>query len=41
MIPIAQPLIGDEEKRAVLDVLDSGHLAEGSRVRALEEAFAA
>lgn len=41
MISIAQPLIGDEEKRAVLEVLDSGMLAQGPRVRAFEEAFAA
>lgn len=41
MIPISAPLIGLEEKQAVLEVLDSGMLAQGSRVRALEEAFAA
>ena len=41
MIPIARPLIGDEEKAAVLAVLDSGLLAQGARVRALEERFAA
>jgi dTDP-4-amino-4,6-dideoxygalactose transaminase len=40
MISIAKPSIGEEEKRAVLDVLDSGMLAEGPRVRAFEEAFA-
>lgn len=40
MIPIAKPLIGDEEKRAVLEVLDSGMLAQGPRVQAFEEAFA-
>lgn len=40
MINIAQPLIGDEEKRAVLEVLDSGMLAQGPRVKAFEEAFA-
>ena len=40
MIPIAKPLIGDDEKQAVLDVLDSGMLAQGSRVKAFEEAFA-
>lgn len=40
MIPIARPLIGDEEKQAVLEVLDSGMLAQGPRVRAFEEAFA-
>ncbi len=41
MISIASPLIGDDEKQAVLEVLDSGMLAQGPRVRAFEEAFAA
>jgi perosamine synthetase len=40
MISIAHPLVGAEEKQAVLEVLDSGMLAQGSRVRAFEEAFA-
>lgn len=40
MIPIAKPQIGDEEKRAVLAVLESGILAQGPRVQAFEEAFA-
>jgi dTDP-4-amino-4,6-dideoxygalactose transaminase len=40
MIPIAKPLMGEEEKQGVLEVLDSGMLAQGPRVRALEEAFA-
>ena len=40
MIPIAKPLIGDEEKRAVLEVLDSGMLAQGPKVKAFEEEFA-
>ena len=39
-IPIARPLIGDEEKRAVLEVLDSGQLAQGPRTEAFEAAFA-
>ena len=39
-IPIAKPLVGDEEKDAVLAVLDSGQLAQGSRVAAFEQAFA-
>jgi perosamine synthetase len=39
-IPIAKPLIGDAEKRAVMDVLDSGQLAQGARTEAFEEAFA-
>ncbi|MBN2006816.1 MAG: DegT/DnrJ/EryC1/StrS family aminotransferase [Anaerolineae bacterium] len=41
MISIAKPLIGEEEKQAVLEVLDSGMLAQGPRVKAFEEAFAA
>jgi dTDP-4-amino-4,6-dideoxygalactose transaminase len=41
MISIAQPLIGDEEKQAVLKVLDSGIFAQGPRVKAFEEGFAA
>ncbi len=40
MIHIAKPLIGDEEKQAVLEVLDSGMLAQGSKVKAFEEGFA-
>lgn len=37
---IAQPAIGPEEKQAVMDVLDSGLLAQGARVKAFEEDFA-
>jgi perosamine synthetase len=40
MISIAKPVIGEEEKKAVLEVLDSGILAQGPRVKAFEEAFA-
>ncbi|MDW8068669.1 MAG: DegT/DnrJ/EryC1/StrS family aminotransferase [Anaerolineae bacterium] len=40
MIPIAQPIIGEEEKQAVLEVLESGMLAQGPRVQVFEEAFA-
>ncbi|MBM4431649.1 MAG: DegT/DnrJ/EryC1/StrS family aminotransferase, partial [Chloroflexi bacterium] len=40
MIPIARPVIGEEEKQAVLAVLESGMLAQGQQVRAFEEAFA-
>src|SRR5438270_13096795 len=39
-IPIAAPQIGDEERQAVLAVLDSGHLAQGPVVEAFEEEFA-
>jgi dTDP-4-amino-4,6-dideoxygalactose transaminase len=41
VIPIAKPNFDDAERRAVLEVLDSGMLAQGPRVRAFEEAFAA
>jgi len=41
IIPISRPLLGDEEKDAVLAVLESGQLAQGPRVRRFEEAFAA
>jgi dTDP-4-amino-4,6-dideoxygalactose transaminase len=40
MINIAKPLIGEEEKQAVMEVLDSGILAQGPRTKAFEEAFA-
>lgn len=40
MIPIAKPLIGEEEKQGVLEVLDSGMLAQGPKVKAFEKAFA-
>jgi dTDP-4-amino-4,6-dideoxygalactose transaminase len=39
-IAIAKPLIGEEEKRAVMEVLDSGQLAQGGRTEAFEHAFA-
>jgi dTDP-4-amino-4,6-dideoxygalactose transaminase len=41
MISIAKPYIGEEEKKFVLEVLDSGMLAQGPKVAALEEKFAA
>ena len=41
MIPIASPDIGEDEKNAVLKVLDSGIIAEGPKVREFEERFAA
>lgn len=41
MIPIAHPIIGDEEKQAVLAVLESGQLAQGQVVKEFEEHFAA
>ena len=40
-IAISVPMIGEAEKQAVLEVLDSGMLVQGSRVERLEERFAA
>jgi dTDP-4-amino-4,6-dideoxygalactose transaminase len=40
MIPISKPLIGAEEKAAVVAVLESGMLAQGPRVKELEGRFA-
>ena len=41
MINIARPQIGEEEKAAVMAVLESGQLAQGSVVAEFEEGFAA
>ena len=41
MIPIAKPQIGEEEKKAVLEVLNSGIIASGPKVKELEKLFAA
>lgn len=40
MIGIAKPVIGEEEKKAVIDVIDSGMLAQGPKVKEFEEKFA-
>jgi len=40
MIHMAKPQIGEEEKQAVMEVLDSGIIAQGPRVKAFEEGFA-
>jgi len=40
-IPIAAPQIGEEEKQAVIAVLESGQLAQGPVVEAFEREFAA
>lgn len=40
MINMARPLIGEEEKAAVMAVLDSGQLAQGSVVAEFEASFA-
>jgi len=39
-IPVASPELGSRERERVLDVLDSGLLADGPEVRAFEEEFA-
>jgi perosamine synthetase len=41
VIPIARPRMGEDEKAQVWAAMDSGSLAQGPRVRAFEEAFAA
>jgi perosamine synthetase len=40
VIPISKPYIGEAEKAAVMEVLDSGMLAQGPRTARLEERFA-
>lgn len=40
MIPLSKPIIGPEEKKEVNEVLESGILAQGSKVKELEEEFA-
>ena len=40
MIPIAKPYIGEEEKKAVLEVLDSGIISQGPKVEEFEKKFA-
>src|SRR5216117_703374 len=40
MIPIARPILGEEELAAVKEVLASGMLAQGPKVQAFEAAFA-
>lgn len=37
---MAKPLLGEEEKRAVLEVLESGMLAQGEKVAEFEQKFA-
>lgn len=41
MIALSRPFIGDSEKQAVLEVLESGMLVQGPRTAKLEEKFAA
>ncbi len=40
MIPIAKPFMGDEEIKAVTDVLKSGTIAQGPKVKEFEQRFA-
>ena len=40
MIPIARPQLGEEERRAVWEVMETGLLAQGARVAELESRFA-
>lgn len=40
MIPIAKPIIERAEKEAILDVIASGQLVQGPKVREFEECFA-
>lgn len=39
MIPISKPILGQEEEKAVLEVLKSGMLAQGERVERFENEF--
>jgi perosamine synthetase len=40
VIPLARPVLGEPEERAVVEVLRSGHLSLGPRLGEFEEAFA-
>ncbi len=40
MIPIAKPQIGKDEERAIMEVIASGQLVQGPKVREFEERFA-
>jgi len=40
VISLSTPIIGEEEKRALCEVIDSGWLTMGDRVAAFEKAFA-
>jgi dTDP-4-amino-4,6-dideoxygalactose transaminase len=40
MIALSKPILGEEEKRALSEVIDSGWLTMGDRVAAFEKAFA-
>jgi len=40
MIPIAKPILGPDEQKAILDVITSGQLVQGPKVREFETRFA-
>lgn len=40
MLNVAEPFLGPDDKKAVLDVIDSGWITMGERVRQFEQAFA-
>src|SRR3989344_2582570 len=40
MIPMGRPVVGDEEKKAVLEDLESGILSQGEKVKQFEKSFA-
>ena len=40
-VPIAKPIIGEEEIKNVVEVLKSGMIAQGHKVAEFEEKFAA
>lgn len=40
-IPIAKPFVGEEEQKAVIEVLSNGQLSQGPKVAEFEQAFAA
>ena len=40
MIAVSEPILGAEEKTALLDVIDSGWITMGERVRQFEQSFA-
>jgi perosamine synthetase len=40
-IPFGRPLLGPEEKKVALEVLEGSHLVHGPRMKSFEDAFAA
>ena len=41
MLSVSEPCLGQEEKTALVDVIDSGWITMGEKVRQFEQAFAA